>query len=46
MKNSVLVTASVAPKKSWIAPELKKLNIDDITAGGVGPGGDAFTLAS
>ena len=29
-------------RKEWVAPELKKVDVEQITAGGGGPGGDGI----
>lgn len=35
------VDTSVEPRKEWAPPELKKIDVDEITAGGGGSGSDA-----
>jgi hypothetical protein len=40
------VDATSEPRKEWVAPELKKIDIEEITASNPGSGGDAFNAAS
>jgi hypothetical protein len=37
-----LVDNSLESRKEWTAPELKKINVDEITAGTGGAGDDGF----
>ena len=34
------------PRKEWVAPELKKIDVEEITAANSGPGSDFGGLAS
>jgi hypothetical protein len=36
-----LIETSVEPRKEWVTPELKKIDIAIITAIGIGPGPDS-----
>jgi hypothetical protein len=38
-----VIETSVEPRKEWVAPELKKVDIELITAGHPGNGGDFFS---
>ena len=37
-----VIETSVEPRKEWVAPELKKVDIEQITAFGGNPGGDGI----
>jgi hypothetical protein len=41
-----VIKTSVEPRKEWVTPELKKVDIEQITATNVGGGGDALGNAS
>jgi hypothetical protein len=41
-----LAETTPEPRKDWVAPELKKINVEDITALNSGLGDDGFTPAS
>ena len=41
-----VMETSVEPRKEWVAPELKKIDVEQITAANFGPGGDAFATQS
>jgi len=34
------VSDTVETRKTWVAPELKKVDVEEVTAVGAGPGGD------
>ena len=39
-----VIETNDAPRKEWAAPELKKIDIEEITAGGsTSPGSDSFS---
>ena len=44
MESSFVATSET--RKEWAAPELKKIDVEEITAAGTGSGGDAFDAAS
>ena len=37
---------TLEPRKEWVAPELKKVDVEDITAFGTGTTSDGGTFAS
>jgi len=37
-----LFDATLEPRKEWVAPELKKVDVDEITAGSSGTGSDGL----
>ena len=39
-----VMETSVEPRKEWVAPELKKVDIEQITANGAGGSSDLHTL--
>ena len=42
-----VMETSVEPRKEWVAPELKKIDVEQITANDIGgPGGDLFAAHS
>jgi hypothetical protein len=44
--DGIFVEINLEPRKEWVAPELKKINVEAITASSSGSGSDAFNLAS
>ena len=41
-----LVETNVEPRKEWAAPELKKIDVEEITAASSGSGGDFASMNS
>jgi hypothetical protein len=39
-----VIDTSIETRKEWVAPELKKVDIEQITANGAGGSADAHTL--
>jgi len=41
----ILVETNAEPRKEWVAPELKKIDVDAITAFSTSGANDSFTLS-